>query len=140
MATLADLTCDSDGKVDKFINPAVRKVVESTRLRRGWRETGWRERGGEGEKQPQLGGPVSIHSNPTHCNPLESNPTRLNPTPQGGDPLPALPLHELKEKEKYYLAMFMTGGSGVQTPPPAGLFLPLDFCYLKPTCHKPSFR
>jgi len=24
MATLADLTCDSDGKVDKFINPAVR--------------------------------------------------------------------------------------------------------------------
>jgi hypothetical protein len=24
MATLADLTCDSDGKVDRFINPAVR--------------------------------------------------------------------------------------------------------------------
>lgn len=49
MATLADLTCDSDGKVDKFINPT------------------------------------------------------------GGEPLPALPLHELKFGEKYYLAMFMTG-------------------------------
>ena len=24
MATLADLTCDSDGKVDRFINPSVR--------------------------------------------------------------------------------------------------------------------
>jgi len=34
-------------------------------------------------------------------------------TTQGGDPLPALPLHELKEKEKYYLAMFMTGGWGL---------------------------
>ncbi|KAI8463251.1 MAG: arginine decarboxylase [Monoraphidium minutum] len=49
MATLADLTCDSDGKIDKFINP------------------------------------------------------------EGGDPMPALPLHEVQEGEKYYLAMFMTG-------------------------------
>ncbi|PRW33729.1 arginine decarboxylase [Chlorella sorokiniana] len=48
-ATLADLTCDSDGKVDRFINP------------------------------------------------------------RGGDPLPALPLHPLRNGEKYYLALFLTG-------------------------------
>lgn len=48
-ATLADLTCDSDGKFDRFINP------------------------------------------------------------RGGDPLPALPLHPLRDGEKYYLALFLTG-------------------------------
>lgn len=36
---------------------------------------------------------------------------------QGGEPLPALPLHELRVGQKYYLAMFLTGevraGSGV---------------------------
>ena len=28
---------------------------------------------------------------------------------QGGEPLPALPLHPLREGEKYYLALFLTG-------------------------------
>ncbi|GAB4817650.1 hypothetical protein N2152v2_004696 [Parachlorella kessleri] len=49
LATLADLTCDSDGKLDRFINP------------------------------------------------------------KGGEPLPALPLHDVRAGETYYLAMFLTG-------------------------------
>ena len=48
-ATLADITCDSDGKIDKFINP------------------------------------------------------------EGGEPAPVLRLHPLKDKQPYYLAMFLTG-------------------------------
>ncbi|KAK9843109.1 hypothetical protein WJX74_007147 [Apatococcus lobatus] len=48
-ATLADITCDSDGKIDKFINP------------------------------------------------------------EGGEPAPVLRLHALREKQPYYLAMFLTG-------------------------------
>ncbi len=48
-ATLADITCDSDGKIDKFINP------------------------------------------------------------EGGEPVPVLRLHPLRQKQPYYLAMFLTG-------------------------------
>lgn len=48
-ATLADITCDSDGKIDKFINP------------------------------------------------------------EGGEPAPVLRLHALRDKQPYYLAMFLTG-------------------------------
>jgi hypothetical protein len=32
-------------------------------------------------------------------------------TVQGGEPLPALALHEVRVGEKYYLALFMTGGA-----------------------------
>ncbi len=91
-ATLADLTCDSDGKVDRFINP---RVSRSSRI------AFW---------AAALTATCSDSGNVPAWETTNPGATPALPAPpQGGDPLPALPLHPLRLGEKYYLAVFLTG-------------------------------
>lgn len=108
-ATLADLTCDSDGKIDRFINPRVR----AGRIPAGSKSCAGPYWAG-GHAAPHLKPCPALAARrvpvapagPAWCSPshpgLASCPARP-PPPQGGDPLPALPLHTIRNGEKYYL-------------------------------------
>lgn len=105
-ATLADLTCDSDGKFDRFINPRVSAIAWSWALRE--------LKGDWGTGSCLLWaciGHVLASKAPRWIVP-QCPPVAPSPTPcQGGDPLPALPLHPLRDGEKYYLVRGRSLGS-----------------------------